>query len=338
MTDIFDGKPSPGDIQLRLTRNADYMRKSVPDIRAILAACDSYDLVDFHSLGNYTEIPLTSAWIRQELQTNGCGDKLIWIGDAFPMSGLIGYGGLVPPIAISPVTLDSRQAVQTLLQAVADPSETDHERDQAWLYAETATGLTRKIIVSAATGVSGINIGNLEDWKTGFPGVDKAAVPLLGASMFMGLTETKNTSIKPGGTLPYTGQDWSKARMSGDRRPAWYALKLLTEKIDGFTSVQQLDPGKLSMQDKGSGIWAYKFETSKGPIWVIWYDDGALHLPGETPPKVTISMSFVSTTALLTITPTEIGQTGSETQTVPIIGGKLTFDLGSTPVYIEALP
>ncbi len=338
MTDIFDGTPTPGDIQQRLTRNADYMRKSVPDIRAILAACDGYDLVDFHSLGDYTEIPRTSAWIRQELQSNGCGDKPIWIGDAFPMSGLIGYGGLVPPIPISPVTLDSRQAVQNLLQAVADPSEGDHARDESWLYAETATGLTRKIIVSAAAGVSGINIGNLEDWKTGFPGVDKAAVPLLGASMFMGLTDTTNTNIKPGGTLPYTGQDWSKARMAGARRPAWYALKLLNEKIERFTSVQQLDPTSLSGQDMGSGIWAYRFETSNGPIWVMWYDDGALHLPGEIPPVVNISMSFESTSALLTTTPTEKGEIGSETQTLPIIGGKLTFDLGATPVFIQHVP
>jgi hypothetical protein len=338
MTDIFDGKPTPADIQQRLTRNADYMRKSVPDIRAILAACDAYDQVDFHSLGNYTEIPLTITWIRQELQSNGCGNKSIWIGDAFPMSGLVGYGGLVPPIAIAPVTLDTRQAVETVLQAVADPSEKDHVIDQAWLYAETATGLTRKIIVSAAAGVSGINIGNMEDWKTGVPGVDKAAVPLLGASMFMGLTDTTVTNQKPGGTLPYTGKDWSKARQAGDLRPAWYALALVTNKIGGFTSVQQLDSASLSGQDKGSGIWTYRFETSTGPVWVLWYDDGALHLPGETRPAVTISMAFESASTLLTTTPTEIGQTGLEIKTLSTIGGKLTFDLGATPVFIQEVP
>lgn len=338
MTDIFDGSPSPADIQQRLTRNADFMRKSVPDIKAILAACDAYDIVDFHSLGNYTEIPLTAAWIRQELQSDGCGEKPIWIGDAFPMSALVGYGGLVPPIPIAPVTMDTRQVVETLLQAVADPSEPDHPIDQAWLYAETAIGLTRKIVVSAAEGLSGINIGNLEDWKTGIPGMDKAAVPLLGASMFMGLTDTILTNEKPGGTLPYTGQDWSKARRAENLRPAWYALALVYEKIGQFSSIQQLDPASLSGQDAGKGIWAYRFETPPGPVWVLWYDDGDLYLPGETPPSVTVNLAFEAASVRLTVAPTKIGASGLEIQTLPANSGKITFDLGATPIYIEQLP
>jgi hypothetical protein len=71
---------------------------------------------------------------------------------------------------------------------------------------------------------------------------------------------------------------------------------------------------------------------------VLWYDDGALHLPGETPPAVTISMSFESASALLTTTPTEIGQTGPEMKTLSTIGGKLPFDLGATPVFIQEVP
>jgi len=197
MADIFDGNPTPAEIQQRLARNTDYMRKSVPEIRTILAACDSYDMMDFHALGNYTEIPLTAAWIRQELQANGCGEKPIWIGDAFPMSGLVGYGGFVPPTPFAPVTLETRDAVVKLLHSVADPSEADHAADQAWLYAETAIGLTRKIVVSAGEGLRGINIGNLEDWKTGISGMDKATVPMLGASMFMGLTDTTITNNNP---------------------------------------------------------------------------------------------------------------------------------------------
>lgn len=318
------------DIQQRLARNVDYMRKSVPDIQAILAACEAYDVVDFHSLGNYTEIPLTTNWIRQELQTDGCSEKPIWIGDAFPMSGLVGYGGFVPPIPFAPVTLETRAAVIKLLQAVADPTAPDHSTDQAWLYAETAIGLTRKIIVSAAAGLRGINIGNLEDWKSGLPGMDKAAVPMLGASMFMGLTDTTVSNEKPGGILPFTGQDWSKARQAGEMRPAWYALALINEKIGEFTSLQQLD--------LGTGIWIYHFETPSGPVWVLWIDDRLLHLPGEIQQSVTVSLPFEGASALLTITPTAIGQTELETQTLQAANGTLTFDLGAIPVFIQEAP
>jgi len=330
MADIFDGNPTPVEIQQHLERNADYMRKSVPEIRAILAACDAYDMVDFHSLGNYTEIPLTAAWIRQELQANGCGEKPIWIGDAFPMSGLVGFGGFVPPSPFAPVTQETRDVVVKLLQAVADPSLPDHVTDQAWLYAQTAIGLTRKIVASASQGLRGINIGNLEDWKTGISSVDKAAVPMLGASMFMGLTDTTITNQKPGGNLPFNGQDWSKARRAGGLRPAWYALTLIAEKIGQFTTVQQLNLGE--------DIWSYRFETPSAPIWVLWYDDRALYLPGETPPSVTVSLPFDAASALLTLIPTTIGQTTPETQTIHSIRGALTFKLGVTPVFIQAIP
>jgi hypothetical protein len=330
MADIFDGNPTPAEIQQRLARNADYMRKSVPEIRVILAACDAYDMVDFHALGNYTEIPLTAAWIHQELQANGCGEKPIWIGDAFPMSRLVGYGGFVPPTPFAPVTLETREAVVKLLQAVADPSEPGHDTDQTWLYAETAIGLTRKLVVSAGKGLRGINIGNLEDWKTGISSVDKAAVPMLGASMFMGLTDTTITNEKPGGTLAFNGQDWSKARLAGDLRPAWYALALVTEKIGQFTAVKQLD--------LGTDIWAYRFETPSGPVQVLWYDDYTLYLPGETPPSVSVSLPFETASALLTFTPTTIGRTELEIYTLEISNGNLTFDLGSTPVFVQGMP
>jgi len=327
MTDIFNGTPIIAEIQQRLGRKVDYMRKSVPEIQAILAACDAYDIVDFHSLGNYTEIPLTTAWIRQELLSLGCGEKPVWIGDAFPMSGLVGYGGLVPPTPFSPVTLESRDAMVKLLQAATDPSDPDHASSLAWLYAETAIGLTRKITVSAGEGLRGINIGNLEDWKTGIPAVDRTAVPMLGGSMLMGLTDTTVTNDKPGGTLPFSGQDWSKARHVGDLRPAWRTLELVIGKIGGFTSVQKLD--------LGPNIWAYQFETPTGTVWVLWYDNNLLYLPGETSPSVKVNLLIKSASATLTLIPTEMDQERQGIQTLQSTDGTLSFDLGATPVFIQ---
>jgi len=330
MGDIFDGNPTPEEIQRRLTVEVDYMRKSVPEIRTILAACDAYDVVDFHSLANYTEIPLTAQWIRDELNTNGCGERPIWIGDAFNMSGLIGFGGFVPPTPFAPATLETRDAVVSTLTAIADPADTSHASSQAWLYGEMAIGLVRKIVVSAGEGLLGINIGNLEDWKTGAAVIDKLAVPMVGTSMFMGMTDTSITNQKPGGELPFTGHDWSKARRAGDLRPVWHALALVAEKVGQFSIVQQLE--------MGTGIWAYRFETPSGSVWVLWYDDGALYLPGKTPPSVNVSVPFETASALLTLTPTTIGQTEPETQIILATGGTLVFDLGATPVFIQTAP
>ena len=241
-------------------------------------------------------------------------------------------------MSFSPVNQETLPGIEKILQGVADPAEPAHATDRAWLYAETAIGLTRKIVVSAAAGLRGINIGNLEDWTTGIPALDKAAVPMLGASMFMGLTDTTVTNQKPGGTLPYTGQDWSKARRVDARRPAWYALSLVTEKLGQFSSVQQPDPTSLTGQIHPIGIWAYQFETPGGSVWVLWYDDGNLHLPGDKLAEVSIKLPIETASALLTFVPTSVGQTEPDTQTIQATGGSISFTLGDVPVFVEQSP
>jgi hypothetical protein len=71
---------------------------------------------------------------------------------------------------------------------------------------------------------------------------------------------------------------------------------------------------------------------------VLWIDDRLLHLPGEIQQSVTVSLPFEGASALLTITPTAIGQTELETQTLQATNGTLTFDLGAIPVFIQEAP
>jgi hypothetical protein len=330
MVDVFDGNPGPVELNRRLAKTPTYIRKSVPDIQTILAACDSYDVVDFHSLGNYTEIPPTTTWLRDQLYKNGCGQKPIWIGDAFPMSALIGYGGLVPPTPFSPVTLSSRGDVVAFLTELADPGTPGYPADRDWIYAETATGLVKKIVVSASQGLRGINVGNLEDWKTGIASVDKLTVPMLGASMFMGLSNTSVTLRKPGGDLPFNGKEWSQARQPSDPRPAFYALGLVVDKIGSFTSFIKLDLGE--------GVWTYQFETPTGLVWVLWYDDGQLYLPGGQPKVLNVRLKFPTEYALLTWTPTRFGQSQMDIQNLAAMDGYLELTLTSVPLFVEVVP
>ncbi|OGN74358.1 MAG: hypothetical protein A2X25_05560 [Chloroflexi bacterium GWB2_49_20] len=330
MTDIFDGAPDTTELNRRLATPVDYMRKSVPEIQTILAACDAYDMVDFHSLGNYTEIPPTTTWIRAQLQQNGCGEKPIWIGDAFPMSGLVGFGGFVPPTPFSPVTLATRDDMVALLTDMADPGTPGYPAARDWIYSETAIGLVRKLVVSAGEGLRGINIGNLEDWKTSLAGVDKLAVPMLGASMFMGLTNTDITNQKPGGELPFDGKEWSQSRRASDPRPAFYSLGLVINKIAQFSSVTRVD--------LGPDVWAYEFETPNGLVWVLWYDDGQLHLPGDDTPSQSVSLPLPAGFAHLTRTPTQFGQSQLEVQDLTVPLTMLDITLIASPVFIEVAP
>jgi len=319
MVDVFDGDPDEAELELRLATPQKGIRKSVPEIQAVLAACDAYDILDFHSLGDYTEIPPTAAWLRGQLQDNGCQEIPLWIGDAFSMSALVGYNGR----PAWPATAENLAQVIDTLELVADPAADGHEGAQSWLYALMAGGLVKKVVVSAGEGILGINVGNLEDWRTNIPPVDILGVPLVGTSMFMGMMDTRVTGQPSGVGLP-------GYRAPGETRPAFQAVKLVNDKISGFTAVEKLD--------LGTGIWAYRFTTPTGPAWVLWYDDGVLYFPGEAPAQTPLSLPFESQAALLTWTPVLSGGENPETQLLQPVDGYLQFMVDPRPVFIEAVP
>jgi len=320
MGDVFDGDPDQTELNRRLSTPQKGIRKSVPEIQKILAACEYYDIIDFHSLGDYVEIIPTTTWLREQLEMNGCDPKPIWVGDGFSMSALVGYGGQ-PAWPGTDENLD--QVIETL-QLVANPKVDGHTEAKTWLYKLMAEGLVKKITVSAGVGLRGINIGNLEDWKTNLPAIDAASVPLVGASMFMGMMDTRVTQQQSGQGLP----PYRKA--TGPPRPTFYALKLANEKLSDFTSVEKID--------LGDNVWAYKFSRPSGPLWVLWYDTGSIYFPGETPPDININLPFEDAGALITFTPTEIGLESPDTSEKAPEGGILTFTLDQTPIFIEINP
>jgi hypothetical protein len=319
MVDVFDGDPDPVELQRRLATPQLGIRKSVPEIQAILSACDSYDIIDFHSLGDYTEIPTTTAWLRNQLENNGCDEKPIWVGDAFSMSALVGYNGR----PAWPATPDNLDRVLETLKLVANPNASGHLEAKSWLYALMASNMVKKITVSAGEGLIGVNIGNLEDWKTNIPALDAAAVRLAGTSMFMGMMDTTVTQKRAGEGLP-------NYRAPGQPRPAFYAIKLANEKIASFASVEKLE--------LWSGVWAYHFSRPSGPLWVLWYDDGTLYFPGETPATVSVDLPFAGANALITRTPVASGMEIPETESPASSNGTLSLVLDSTPIFIEVGP
>ena len=325
--DIFDGNPPPEEVTRRFSQPR-ILGYSLDRMRTLMAACDAYDVVDFHSLGDYTEIPPTVAWIRSELEANGCGERPIWIGDAFSMSGLIGYAdpfGLVAPRPLAPATQETRDDALAVLLSVADPEAEDHAEATAWLRAEMARGLVKKIVVSASEGLAGINIGNLEDWSFGaMTQVNLGFVRSAGTPVFMGMMDRRITNKHAGG--PLNGLDpISKIRRPGDLRPSFFALQEVVGKIDGYVSVEALILNE--------GVWAFRFQSPAGTVWALWYDDGALHLPGDTPPTVEIDLQIQAASALVTRTPTLAEP--AEPEAVKTKGGILHLTLDSTLVFVE---
>lgn len=298
LADVFDGDP-PNDIAVERLVAKDLLGYSRAAMEKVLSACDAYDIADFHSLGDYTEIPPNTAWIRETLTQLGCPPKPIWIGDAFSMSALTGYNN---PLASSdyrpfyPATGENVDRVVRLLEAVADPDSPEHSSASEWLQAEMAKGLVKKLTVSAGEQLAGINIGNLEDWAMkGLPQVNTGLVRSAGTSVFMGMIDT-TISNKQSGT-PFNPLDpVTRIRVPGEPRPAYAALSQFISLVGDYVYIEPC-------MNTPQGIWCYRFETLDGPIWVVWYEEGKLTFPGEDVPIIQPTLPVTGIKATIRLTP-----------------------------------
>ncbi len=302
----FAAHPAPGEYEAAFEAIPDH-NHGLADMRQVLDRPDLFDVVNIHSLGDPYEIEAIVAWLNYEMGQRGYRKRII-ISDT----------ATTPFIAWGPATACDRPP-NLMGQIIPPATEADRCRladyftklvngDQdavRWTQGLAAQNAVKKVVISAGQGILLINTAFTEDlfWLK-LPLAQAGA----GTSAWAGLVDVERREY----------------------RPAYYALALVVEKIGQYTTVEK--------PSLGEGIWAYRFETPSGPLWALWYDDRALYLPGETPPSVTVSLPFEAASALLTFTPTAIGQTEPETQTIQAVGGTLTFDLGATPVFVEGRP
>ena len=328
LVDIFDGHPPEAVVNERLSKKnlVGYSREAM---EKILSACDAYDIVDFHSLGDYTEIPPTTAWIKETLASLGCPAKPIWIGDAFSMSGLTGFNN---PLAATgykpchPATEENVDQVVRLLEAVADSSSPEHDTATQWLYAESAKSLVKKLTVAAGENLAGINIGNLEDWAMkGLPEANTLLVRAAGTAVFLGMIES-TISHQQAGT-PYNPLDpITRVRVPGEPRPAYHALALFMAQVGAYSEVEPC--GNLT-----ENLWCYRFQTPEGNVWVAWYDEEKLTFPGEDPPVQLVTLAVEGTSATIWTTPAE--SIPALSYAMDIENGAITLPLTDTPVFIR---
>ena len=271
MTDVFNGYPTPAEVEARL-QNPDprIFDKSPADIALLLDHPELFDVLDFHSLGDYTEIPPTVLWLREQMGARGY-ERPTWIGDAFGGTALNGWGPVACPTRPNsgwlghPATEADRCRVAEALEALASESDPGHQAAIDWIRAESAAGLVRKVVVAAGEGLAGINIGNVEDWE-----------PLM-------LTQGG------AGTSPWQGMVDRNllARAFQAYRPAYYALGQVGEVIQRYVSVERLsgfDPR----------TYVYRFALDDGGTVIVAWADTGLWLPGEVMATTPVSISLGS--------------------------------------------
>jgi len=301
---VFEGHPDPQEIPATLARIPPPRRRVseqyLADIRKLLAHPELFDVVEFHSLSDWSEISGMGRFLRQTMREYGY-EKPIWVGDVnYTASPLMFWDIPVPPY-----TQQQKPAIEATLQALARPQHPQHAQAMRWLRAEQSKGLVKKAVLAMAEGLAGINIGNLADW-----GLFGILPQITGTVAFQGLVETQGVPPKP-----------------GEPRPAYHALALLVQKLGEFSAVRSLAVDR--------GVYAYEFTVRGQPVYVLWYDDGRRYLPGDKEPVAPVQVPLPAGRYRLTETPTGRGPMPVRTVSVPEGGWRM--ELSSTPIFLEPM-
>lgn len=311
---VFDGYPSPEEAAARLADSDERVfDKSPADIAWLLDHPELFDIVDFHSLTDSTEILPTVAWLRQEMARRGY-ERPIWVGDTWGGSTLAGYGPVACPagpraaLLSHPATEADRCQVAAALAALRGNDDPGHEEALRWIRAESAAGTVRKVAIAAGAGLMGINMGNVEDW------------------------EVLMLSAGGAGTSPWQGMmdRHLLTRAFQGYRPSFYALQQIAALIRAYAAVTRLDLG-----DPRLYVYRFELETGEG-VYVAWADNG-LWLPGDEAPLRRVEIPFAGSGEILAEWTVTEGDTPRR-ETLSFESDFLPIDLGPVPAFLREAP
>lgn len=301
---VFEGHPNPDELP-QILRSLPEKRREVSErylqeIRQLLAHPELFDVVEFHSLSDWSEIPGMARFLRRTMRERGY-EKPIWVGDVNYTASPLEFWGMPVP----PYTDRQKPDIDATLRALANKRHPRHRLAMEWFRAEQARGLVKKSVLAMAEGLAGINLGNLSD-----VGIFSLVPNITGTAAFHGMVDTEG--IPP---------------RAGTPRPAYQALALLVQKLGGFTDARELRVA--------AGVWAYRFTVRGKAVFVLWYDDGRRYLPGDREPEADADLPIPGGRYTLVSTP--IGPNTPEPRTVTVAQQPLRLRIGPTPVFLTAI-
>lgn len=292
------------------------LRNDNTGVEAMLDRPDLFDSYDLHALGDYTELPPMLRWMRAEMAERGY-DRPIHLDDAFP-AGFLANGASFP--ANYPVTDATYDDVYDLLRAVARGEPVgpfEPEEATAWVRAYYGAHTVKKVATALGEGAAGIQIGNTEDWMVDEgASLRDATVFLIGGAAMMGMTD-----------VTHAGYDVCDVRTAGAPRPAATNLASIAAAI----GEGELDT--IERIGEAEGARGYRFEADGVSWWVLWSEDGALHLPGDDE-EVAVPYELAVETDV-TVTYTVTTDADPVVETLSPAGGVVTLNLTSAPVIVR---
>ncbi len=309
---IFEGEPDAAELQQRLSHALfGKSRRAVLELMPqTLRYPELYDVVEFHSLSDYTEIPTMARHLRSVMRELGI-EKPIWVGDVnLSLNPMIYHN-----MPNYPYTQDQLPRIRRWLAALKNKQDARHDLALRWFRAEQASFTAKKIVCAMGEGLAGINMGNLEDWE-----IFALAPSFTGTTAFCGLIDR----------APIHRLDEDRRPL--EPRPAFWTIKLLVNTLGTYRGYERLS--------LGPGIYAYRFtaptdaSAARSTI-VAWYDDGKGHLPDDPPPMKRVSIPTAAHQVLRASIITRIGRRDASWETQSVANAHIPITLTSTPVLLR---
>jgi len=256
-----------------------------------IALAEYYDILDAGGNGPY---PTMSAgyfkWVKRELSKTGY-TRTIWDMEA----------RCEPNLTYSPITCFHKSLQvpkgNEILQALKRKGSPLHDRAEIWYRAEQARIAVKVCVTRFASGFEKVFMGMPNDW-------DRMMARFSTDNPYLGLTDSE-------------GHPW----------PAFYAVKLLIHKIDGFTSAERVH------SEKNVELYRFSFSNESNPIWVAWLDDGKVRGMGDPPGSGKVSLPAVNGPVTIRKIPTG----GTEATIMKSNAGeKVVIEIDQTPLIIES--
>ncbi|MHC9540057.1 MAG: beta-galactosidase [Vulcanimicrobiota bacterium] len=249
-----------------------------------------YDILDAGGNGPY---PTMSAgyckWVKRELSKTGY-TRTIWDMEA----------RCEPNLTYSPITRFHKSLQvpkgNEILQALKRKGSPLHDRAEIWYRAEQARIVVKVYVTRFASGFEKVFMGMPDDW-------DRMMARFSTDNPYLGLTDSE-------------GRPW----------PAFYAVKSLIRKIDGFSTAERV-PSERNVE-----LYRFTFSHKSQPVWVAWLDDGRVRGPGAQRCSGKVVLSTVKTPVTVTRIPT------GETEAAVKQGrtdGAVVIEMDETPLIIE---
>jgi len=229
------------------------------------------------------------AWVQQELAKSGLSTT-IWDMEARSEPRLT-YNATVnfhPDLVIP----DG----QEILRAMKKSSDPLHDQAVAWYRAEQSRVLVKVFVTRFAAGFEKVFMGMPNDW-------DQSLAALATANPFIGLTDSE-------------GNPW----------PAFYALKLLVEKLDGFAQAEKV------ASEQGVELYRFSFSDGRTTVWVAWLAEDEVRGMDDPLPTRQVRLGITGPVTMYTI-PT----TGDDYETRSLTGDQdgLIIELSPEPVLLQ---